>query len=55
MSRRTRERVEALERASENRPIASVWFDPTDPQPEDWDRAEIRVRITDHPSMGSEQ
>ena len=55
MSRRIRERLEALERAGVNRPIASVWFDRSDPKPEDWDRAEIRVRITDHPSMGSEQ
>lgn len=50
MSRRLRERLEALERSTEAKVGASVWWDPSDPQPEDWDRAEIQVRIIDHPT-----
>ncbi len=48
MSRRMRERLEALERGTEAKTGVSVWWDPSEPKPEDWDRAEIQVRITDH-------
>lgn len=48
MSRRLRERLEALERSTEAKTEVSIWWDPSEPKPEDWDRAEIQVCISDH-------
>ncbi len=44
MSRRLRERLEALERSEEAKTGASVWF-PGEDKPADWDTADIQVRF----------